>query len=138
MTAGSTGAGRLDAVAGERFTVGVGVASAATTDEVARLVSACLTEAGVARDQVDAVATVDARVDHPAVVALGWPVRGYPPGELADAGPPPAGPPPAGPSRLSVAEPAALLAAGPGATLVVPKRRSARATAAVARSARVG
>jgi cobalamin biosynthesis protein CbiG len=133
VTAGSAGTDRPDAVAGGRFTVGVGVASAAGPDEVARLVSACLSEAGVARDQVDAIATVDARVDHPAVVALGWPVRGYPRGELADAGPPPAGP-----SRLAVAEPAALLAAGPGATLVVPKRRSAHATAAVARSARVG
>jgi cobalt-precorrin 5A hydrolase/precorrin-3B C17-methyltransferase len=36
--------------------------------------------------------------------------------------------------RTPVAEPAALLAAGADATLVVPKRRSARATVAVARA----
>lgn len=148
------------------FAVGVGLASAAEPDEVAALVDETLRAAGIPRDRVRVVATVDTRADHPALAPLGWPVLRYSPSTLATAatplepGPPdpfavdpapgsasaeptPLRPPPhrrsvpsAGePTRRPVAEPAALLAAGPGARLVVPKRRSSRATVAVAAAA---
>jgi cobalamin biosynthesis protein CbiG len=134
------------------FAVGVGLASAATPAEVADLVAETLRAAGVGRDRVRTVATVDSRADHPALATLGWPIVTFPPSALASATPrPPTSdtPPPLdGPavavsarvatnpaSRLAVAEPAALLAAGSGAVLVVPKRRSARATVAVAAAA---
>lgn len=109
-----------------RYVVGVGLASAATPDELVRLVATALAEAGIGPADVDAVATVESRAAHPAVTALGWPVV------------PVALPPAPGPGdRPAVAEPAALAGAGEGAVLVVPKRRSARATAAVARIAGV-
>jgi cobalamin biosynthesis protein CbiG len=110
-----------------RYAVGVGLASAAGPDELAALVDEVLRAAGVEPDQVRAVGTVDLRAGHPALAALGWPVVAYPPAALAGAAP--AVTPR---SRPPVAEPAALLAAGPGARLVVPKRRSAQATAALA------
>jgi cobalamin biosynthesis protein CbiG len=99
------------------FALGVGLTSAADPKEVAALVDETLRTAGIPRDAVRVIATVDTRADHPALAALGWPIVSFPRSTLAD----------------RVAEPAALLAAGPGATLVVPKRRSARATVAVAR-----
>jgi cobalamin biosynthesis protein CbiG len=109
-----------------RYVVGVGLASAATPDELAGLVATALAEAGIGPADVAAVATVEARAAHHAVTALGWPVV------------PVALPAASGPgARPAVAEPAALAAAGDGAFLVVPKRRSARATAAVARIAGV-
>ena len=108
------------------YVVGVGASSTATATEVAALVGDALRAAGVAREAIRCVATIASRRDHPAVAALGWPVVAYTAAELAgtDAGPP---------GRPVVAEPAAMLAAGPGASLVVPKRRSAHATVAVAR-----
>lgn len=83
------------------------------------------------------VATIDRRLDHPAVTGLGLPVRGYAADELAAVEVP-------NPSRLvadavgtpSVCEAAALLAAGEDAELVVPKRTSTTATVAVARRRR--
>lgn len=146
--------------------VGVGLAGAATPSELADLVDAALAGAGLDRANVAAVATVDHRAAHPAVLALGRPVVAFPaavlvavrrpaappvsPTSAAPAGPTarsglaePAGAPRGGSvgaagapaaARRAVAEPAALLAAGPGAVLVVAKRRSARATVAVARA----
>jgi cobalamin biosynthesis protein CbiG len=107
------------------------LASAAGPDELAALVDEVLRAAGVEPGRVRAVGTVDLRAGHPALAALAWPVVAYPPATLAaalvDAAPAvtPA-------TRPPVAEPAALLAAGPGARLVVPKRRSALATVALA------
>lgn len=118
------------------YALGVGLATAARPGELAALVDEVLRAAGAARRQVRVVATVDARADHPALAALGWPVVAYEAAALAAAaaavrpGPDTAPGPP--PRRPPVAEPAALLAAGPGARLVVGKRRSARATAALA------
>jgi histidinol-phosphate/aromatic aminotransferase/cobyric acid decarboxylase-like protein len=100
-----------------RYVVGVGVASAATAGEVADLLEQVLATAGVDRQAVVSVATVDHRADHPAVVALGWPVRGYARDRLGAA----------------VAEPAARLAAGAGGAVVVPKRKSPHATMALVR-----
>jgi cobalamin biosynthesis protein CbiG len=103
------------------YVLGVGASSKADADELAALVAEVLTEAEVDSAAVTLVATVDTRRDHPAVQALDWPTRGYPAADLTAVTP-------------SVAEAAALLAAGEGATLVVGKRRSAHATAAIARS----
>jgi histidinol-phosphate/aromatic aminotransferase/cobyric acid decarboxylase-like protein len=103
------------------YVVGVGVASAATTTEVAELVVAALATVDVERAEVRAVATVATRVRHPAIVALGWPIVGLARDELGDA----------------VAEPAARAVAGPGGQLVLAKQKSAHATVAVCRCAAV-
>jgi precorrin-3B C17-methyltransferase/precorrin-6y C5,15-methyltransferase (decarboxylating) CbiE subunit/precorrin-6Y C5,15-methyltransferase (decarboxylating) CbiT subunit len=174
---------------GERIAVGVGCSSMATADEVAALVSATLTAAGIPPSPVPSeepggrwrpagsseelggsfpgggvtqrsqeagsglpapqrgeadesltspevvIATIDRRRDHPAVTgaagtrsivtfpaALLGTVDVPDPSDLVDAA---VGTP-------SVAEAAALLAAGPGARLVVGKQRNASATAAIA------
>jgi cobalamin biosynthesis protein CbiG len=117
-----------------RFAVGVGLASGADPAEVEALVDQALRAAGATRACVALVATVDGRADHPALAALGWPVVAFTREQLAHRYPDRSAPGSSGPARLAVAEPAALLAAGPGAVLVVPKRRSARATVAVARA----
>ena len=89
--------------------------------------------AGVDLDEVAGVATTERLATHPAVVGLGRPVTAWSPDRLAGV----TGV--TGSARVaeavgtgSVAEAAALLAAGPGATLVVTKRASAHATVAVA------
>ena len=113
-----------------RYALGVGLSSAADPDELAALVHEVLRAADVPPDRALAVGTVDTRAAHPALAALAWPVVTYAPAALAAA----AGGSerPDRPDRPAVAEPAALLAAGAGARLVVPKRRSAHATAALA------
>ncbi len=126
------------------FVLGVGVASAATAEEVVSLAQRALDAAGTAWREVAAVATVESRRHHPAIAALGLPVVAFPPAVLHRAAPDPR---PAGglsqaptDSRPAgghppVAEAAALLAAGDGAVLVARKRKSARVTVAVARAA---
>ncbi len=117
--------------------LGVGCSTCATTEEIVALVEGALAEAGLAPASVAEVATIDRRLDHPAVTGLGLPVRGYAADELAAVEVP-------NPSRLvadavgtpSVCEAAALLAAGEDAELVVPKRTSTTATVAVARRRR--
>jgi cobalamin biosynthesis protein CbiG len=127
-----------------RYVVGVGLASTATAEELMALVDTALAEAGIGRDAVTAVATIDTRRHHPAVVALAalGRVVSFPAAELASVSPrqatPPATPTHPAPHPPAVAEPAALRAAGEGATLVVPKRKAARATVAVARVAGEG
>jgi cobalt-precorrin 5A hydrolase/precorrin-3B C17-methyltransferase len=84
---------------------------------------------------VDAVATVDRRLDHPALAGALPGVRrvGLPADLLAAVDvPTPSEVVDAAVGTPSVAEAAALLAAGPGARLVVDKRRGPTATAAVA------
>jgi cobalt-precorrin 5A hydrolase/precorrin-3B C17-methyltransferase len=116
--------------------VGIGTSTDASPGEVAGLLDGVLHEATLARDSVAEVATIDRRRDHPALTRLGLPVRSFTAEELAVVDVPT-------PSQLvasavgtpSVSEAAALLAAGPGAELVVPKRSNAVATVAVARRA---
>ncbi|MEU1312006.1 cobalamin biosynthesis protein [Streptomyces cinnamoneus] len=115
--------------------VGVGSCRGASVEEVLALVERTVAEAGTAG--VAGLATVDARAAEPALLAaaarFGVRLLAYAPHVLA------AQPVPH-PSELArralgtpgVAEAAALLAAGPGAVLLVPKRKSAQATAAVA------
>ncbi|MBB1252040.1 cobalamin biosynthesis protein [Streptomyces alkaliterrae] len=109
--------------------VGVGACRGVGHDEVSTLVAEVLAAAGVAPDRVAALATVDVRGREPALLAaaaeLGVPLRCRPAAELAEVDVPH----PSGMARErlgtpSVAEAAALLGAGPGARLLVPKRRS--------------
>ena len=115
---------------------GIGTSTDASPDDVAGLLATVLHDAALARDSVAEVATIDRRRDHPALARLGMPVRAFTAEELAGVDVPT-------PSQVvasavgtpSVCEAAALLAAGPGAELVVPKRSNAVATVAVARRA---
>ncbi len=121
--------------------VGVGTVRGAPPEAVTALVERTLAEAGLAPAAVACVVSIDRRMDEPAIHAvagrLGVPARFFTAEELA-----------AEASRVSdpsavvaravgtpsVAEAAALRAVGPDGTLVVPKRREAVATCAVARA----
>jgi cobalt-precorrin 5A hydrolase len=120
-----------------RLVVGAGCSRGCPADELAALVEAALDGLD---GRVVAVATIDRRADEPCVVALagarGVPVRAHSAAELAAV---PVPTPSAVVARHtgtpSVAEAAALLAAGPGARIAVAKRRSAHATCAIAQEA---
>ncbi len=113
---------------------GVGTSRGAPPEELAYLLDEALSAAGLARASVAEIATIDRRREEPAVVALGLPVRSFGAAELSQVDVP-------NPSKTvaeavgtpSVAEAAALLAGGPGSTLVSPKRSSCDATVAIAR-----
>ncbi|XIE78043.1 cobalamin biosynthesis protein [Streptomyces sp. SBR177] len=107
------------------------------------LVGAALREAGLGGADVRAVATLDVRAGEPGIAGAaallgpgpGVPVRAFGSEELAAvAVPHPSAVPLAAAGTASVAEAAALRAAGPGAVLLVPKRKSRRVTCAIARS----
>ncbi|MEA2684899.1 MAG: cobalt-precorrin hydrolase / cobalt-factor methyltransferase / precorrin-3B [Actinomycetota bacterium] len=112
------------AATAHRVVVGVGCSSTATAAEVTAVMAEAL--GGVVADDV---ATIDLREHHPAIPAtLSFPASllaavdvPHPSEAVAEA----VGTP-------SVAEAAALLGAGPGARLTVPKVKGATATAAVA------
>ncbi|MEU7021414.1 Rv2231c family pyridoxal phosphate-dependent protein CobC [Streptomyces sp. NPDC046203] len=117
--------------------VGVGARSGAPEAEVLGLVRAALAEAGLPEGAVTAFATLDVRAGEPGIVAaaawFGVPVRAYPSEELARvAVPHPSAVARAATGSGSVAEAAALRGAGPGAELVVEKRKTGRVTCAVA------
>jgi len=113
---------------------GVGASTGAPADAVEPLLVAALAGAGLARASVSEVATIDRRAGDPAVLALGLPVRAFPAAALAAVDvPTPSEVVRAAVGTASVAEAAALLAAGPGAELVVTKQVSAHGTVAVAR-----
>lgn len=113
---------------------GVGASTGAPAAEVADLLAAVLERAGLARASVVEVATLDRKAAEPAIVALGLPVRAFPAPVLAAVNvPTPSEVVQAAVGTPSVAEAAALSAAGPGAELVVAKRASASATVAIAR-----
>ena len=120
--------------------VGAGASRGVPADEVGQLIDEALSELGVVPTSVMSVGTADVKADEEGLRAAaakhGWPVVLFPAGELA-------GVPVPNPSEVvrravgtpSVAEAAAMLAAGPGATLIAAKRVSAHATIAVARRA---
>ena len=113
---------------------GVGASTGAPADAAEPLLVACLAGAGLARASVAEVATIDRRATDEAVLAFGLPVRAFSAAALASVVVPT-------PSEVvrdavgtaSVAEAAALLAAGPGAELVVTKQVAPHATVAIAR-----
>lgn len=121
--------------------LGVGCERGADPAELADLVRNTL--AGVAREAIACVASLDLKSDEAAVLALGdalgVPLRFFTAAELEEETPRLANPSDVVFREVGchgVAEAAALRAAGTGAVLVVAKRRSARATCAVARSVR--
>ncbi|WP_435853801.1 cobalamin biosynthesis protein [Streptomyces sparsogenes] len=124
--------------------VGVGAGRGVAMEEVAGLIGRTLSAAGLSVGGVVELATVEAKAAEPGLVAaaarLGVPLRGYGAAALARvAVPGPSGAALTAVGTPSVAEAAALLAAGPGGELLVGKRKSAppgrpaRATCAVAR-----
>lgn len=116
---------------------GMGASTGAPAAEVAALLDAALADAGLARESVAEVATLDRKAAEPGIVALGLPVRAFPAAALAQVRvPTPSEVVRAAVGTPSVCEAAALLAAGPEADLVVAKRASAAATVAVARRRR--
>lgn len=122
-----------------KLVLGLGCERNAAPEEVIALAEQALAAARVDRGDVDFVASLDARAEEPAIHAaarhLSVPVRFFDASTLE-----------AETARLQnpsgivfahtgchgVAEGAALAGAGPDAVLIVPKIRSARATAAVA------
>ncbi len=117
--------------------VGVGASSDAASDAATVLLDTALADAGLSGDAVGAVATIDRRAGDEVVTVLDRPVRAFPAEVLATVEVPnPSVVVAAEVGTASVAEAAALLAAGPGAELVVPKQKGAGATVAVARRAR--
>lgn len=130
----------VDACAGARrgrVVLGVGCTSDASLEDLEALACAALADAGLSFETVGLIATVGGRLDHPAVVGLadrlGVGRRGFTADELA--GVSSVATPSSSVEKYvgtpSVSEAAALLGAG-GGSLVVPKRKSARATVAVA------
>ena len=118
--------------AGVGLVVGVGACQGAAAGEIGALIDAAL--AGLPVVAVRHVATVDVKASEPGIVeaaaARGWQVIGYPAADLAAVEVP--NPSALGRARIgtpSVAEAAALRGGG---ELVVPKRKSAMATVAVA------
>jgi cobalt-precorrin 5A hydrolase/precorrin-3B C17-methyltransferase len=113
---------------------GVGASTDAPADEVRDLLDGTLAAAGLAPVCVGEVATIDRRAGDRAVVNLGLPVRSFTAAQLAAVDvPSPSSVVRAAVGTASVAEAAALLAAGPGGELVVTKQASPHATVAVAR-----
>jgi cobalt-precorrin 5A hydrolase / cobalt-factor III methyltransferase / precorrin-3B C17-methyltransferase len=118
--------------------VGAGASRGAPAAEIGRLIDDTLADLGVSPRSVRYMATADVKADEQGLQAAaaerGWSLATFPTGELAAV-------PVPNPSEVvrravgtpSVAEAAALLAAGPGGTLLAAKRASAHATAAVAR-----
>ncbi|MEU3571022.1 cobalamin biosynthesis protein [Kitasatospora sp. NPDC036755] len=128
------------AAAPRTLVVGIGASTGAGRAEVLRLLTDTLREAGLAPSEVARLATVAGKADHPAVRWAadhlpGVPVDEHPPEALADVPVPnPSAAVGAAVGTASVAE-AAALASAPDGRLVVAKRKSARATVAIARTA---
>ncbi len=115
--------------------IGVGASRGVSPDEVTALIDATLASADLSAASVTAVATVEAKATEAGIVAAarqrGWPVIAHPSARLASVPvPSPSDAALAAVGTPSVAEAAALVSAD---DLVVPKRKSAMATVAVAR-----
>jgi cobalamin biosynthesis protein CbiG len=113
--------------------VGAGCSRGCPADELLELIDAVLAELG--RPRVRALATIDLKADEPglraAAAARGWPVELHTAQALnAVTVPRPSAVVARHVGTPSVAEAAALLSAG--GALLMPKRRSAHATCAVA------
>lgn len=116
---------------------GVGASTGAPARDVSDLLDAAVEGAGLALPSIAEVATLDRKTTEPGLQALGLPLRGFGAEVLrAVPVPTPSAVVAAAVGTPSVAEAAALLAAGPGAELVVPKQANAVATVAIARRAR--
>ncbi|MFC4351059.1 precorrin-3B C(17)-methyltransferase [Fodinicurvata halophila] len=137
----SEGSGRRLVYHPSLLTLGVGCERNCSPTELETLVEETLSESGYARDAVALVVSIDVKADEAAVhhlaEGLGVPAR-FLASEILEAETPRL----AHPSEVvfqevgchGVAEAAALAAAGESGTLEVPKRKSRRATCALARS----
>jgi len=119
--------------------VGMGASRGVSADEVEQLIGAALVQAGLSVSSVGALATVHDKADEAGLVTLahrlGLPLSTFPASRLAAVTVPnPSAAPLAAVGTSSVAEAAALVAAGAD-DLLVPKSKSAMATVAVARRA---
>ena len=115
--------------------LGIGASKGVPADELEALVDRALADAGLSAESVCAVGTADAKAAEPGIALLcarrGWPLTTYAAEVLAQVDVPnPSAHPQAALGTPSVAEAAALLL---GDELVVPKRKSAMGTVAVAR-----
>lgn len=117
--------------------IGLGASTGSPPEEVADLVAAALADGGLAPSSVGMIATLDRKRDDPAIGAIAAsfdvPLVDFTAEQLAPiAVPSPSEVVRAAVGTPSVCEAACLAAAGPRAELLVPKRRSASATVAVA------
>ncbi len=140
-TAPENGGGSALVYHPQTYVLGVGCARDTDPVELDRLVTETLAEAGIAPGSLAAVATLDLKADEPAVNKLarklGVPLRLFSAPELEAMTPRLATP-----SEVVFAEvgthgvsEAAAIAATEGTDLVVPKRKTANATCAIARAA---
>jgi cobalamin biosynthesis protein CbiG len=118
--------------------VGVGCSSGASAADVLETIEGALQQGGLAKNSLAVLATIDRRAGEPglreAAEALDVPLRAYPAEALAEVTglPTPSEVVQAAVGAPGVCEPAALLASG-AIRLLVPKVKTARATAAIAR-----
>lgn len=117
--------------------LGLGARAGVPESELAAAVGAALRVAGLAAAEVAGLATLDRRAAEAGVRAVaeryGWPVLPFEAARLAEVDVPnPAVAVAVAAGTPSVAEAAALLAAGPGAVLILAKRVFPRATIAIA------
>jgi cobalt-precorrin 5A hydrolase/precorrin-3B C17-methyltransferase len=120
--------------------LGAGASRGVTAAEMGDLMDKALDDAGLSGACVCRVATVDLKAREEGLVQAasrrGWEVTGFAPADLAVvAVPNPSEAVRAAVGTPSVAEAAALLAAGQGAVLAAPKSKSPHATVAIARRA---
>ena len=122
-----------------RLAVGIGCERNADPQEAIDLLSRTLSDAGLAKESVALVASIDLKADEPAVLdaaeTFGVPARFFSAAALEAETPRLANPSAAVFREVGahgVAEAAALAAAGPEAKLIVPKTKSARVTCAIA------
>ena len=122
-----------------RVAVGLGARPGTPAVDLAAAVGAALADAGVVAVDVQVLATIDRRAAEPGVRAVaaghGWALVAFPAADLA------ARAVPHGSEQVaaavgtpSVAEAAALAAAGPHAVLILPKRVFRGSTVAIARA----
>lgn len=116
---------------------GIGASSGAPGADIANLLASALNSAGLDIASVSEIATVDLKANEPGILELGLPVRCFSAECLAAIDvPTPSDTVALAVGTPSVAEAAALRAAGPGGELVVPKQKSSTATVAIARRKR--
>jgi cobalt-precorrin 5A hydrolase / precorrin-3B C17-methyltransferase len=114
--------------------VGIGCERGTSVDEVQSLITSTLEEHGIAPEAIACFASIDLKEDEAAITALA-PVRFFSTKELNTQSPRIAKPSEVVRAEVgtpSVAEAAALAAAGPDAQLIVTKQKSKRATIAIA------
>lgn len=119
--------------------IGLGCDRGTSVAELRALLLECLREAGLRLQDVGCLATVDVKADEAGIIALvgelALPLRYFPAAVLERETPRLANPSTAVFRAIGchgVAEAAALAALGPASYLLLPKRRSVRATCALA------